>query len=433
MGRRNARRRGGKVQQSWIDDAGKQRRLRLTDGAAWSAFAGRDSASGKVVSVETALQVSTVWACIRTTAQAIAGLPLQYFEKGRDGDRQRVDDELATILGESPNDEQTAAEFWEGMAAWLLTIGNAYAEIVSVGSRLIALHPIAGNRCQPVRRDDGALVYRVTDRGRTEDLPRDRVLHVRGFGFGGDLGLSPVRYGVQSMGAAIAGDEVSARLFGAGLSASGILTAEQVLDEEQRNSLGAIMQQYVGSERAGKLMILEGGLKYEALQLSPGDAQLLETRRFQVEDVCRWFGMPPIIIGHAAAGQTMWGTGIDAIRIAWLTLGIDPICDKIEARIKKQIVRRFGRPRGYAEFNREALMQMDSATKAAFLSAMVQNGLMDRNEGREKLNLPHRPGADRLTAQTNLAPLDQLGQAGAGNAARAAVLSWLGLDPTRKD
>src|SRR5690606_35809640 len=122
-------------------------------------------------------------------------------------------------------------------------------------------------------------------------------------------------------------------------------------------------------------------------------------------------------------------TGVEHILISWLTLGIDPLCDRIEARIKKQLIRPTGSRRRYAEFNREALLQMDSTAKANFLSSMVQNGLMDRNEGRAKLNLPNRDGADKLTAQTNLAPLDKLGgDVNAGAAAREALRNFLGIE-----
>ena len=121
----------------------------------------------------------------------------------------------------------------------------------------------------------------------------------------------------------------------------------------------------------------------------------------------------------------MWGSGVEQILLSWLTLGIDPICDRIEARIKKQLIRPTGNRRRYAEFNREALLQMDSKAKASFLSSMVQNGLMDRNEGRAKLNLPRREGGDRLTAQTNLAPLDQLGANDPGQQVRQAFRAWL--------
>lgn len=304
--------------------------------------------------------------------------------------------------------------------------GNAYSEKVTSGRRLVALQPIASTHCMPFRREDGDLVYRVHDRGKYEELPRDKIMHLKGFGFGGDLGLSPIAFGAQTLGSAIAIEEATGKMFGSGLQSSGVLSSDTTLDDKQRGDLQSIMEKFVGSSNAGKLMILEAGLKFERLALSPVDAQMLENQRFSVETLCRWFGMPPIIIGHATEGQTMWGSGVEQILLAWLTLGIDPICDRIEARVKKQLIRPSGNRRRYFEFNREALLQMDSKAKAAFLSTMTQNGLMTRNEGRAKLNLPRREGGDQLTAQTNLAPLEQLGGTGdAGRQARAALRAWL--------
>lgn len=418
--------------QSVSDEVAKHRRLRLTDGAAWQSLFGRESHAGKIVTLDTALQLSTVFACVKVNAQAVSSLPLAMYEKQRDDSRVRVDDDaVAEVIAESPNEDQTPLEFWEEQVAWLLTTGNSYAERTYSGRRLTSLQPIMSTQCKPVRQPDGTLVYRVGDRGKFETLPRDKIFHIKGFGQGlknRDLGLSPLAYGAHSLGGAMAAEEAAGKMFGNSLQASGVLSSEQRLNKDQRKELQAVMESYVGSNNSGKLMILEAGLDYKQLQLSPEDAQMLETRRFSVEDLCRWYGTPPIIIGHAMDGQTMWGTGVEAILLAWLTLGIDPVCDRIEARIRKQLIRPTGSRRRYAEFNREALMQMDSAAKARFLSTMVQNGLMDRNEGRAKLNLANRDGAGRLTAQTNLAPLDQLGAASASNGVRAALRSWLGVD-----
>lgn len=425
-----------KLYQSIADEVAKERRLSLSDGLGWARLLGRESYSGKIVTMDSAMQLATVWACIRVTAQAVSCLPLQMFEKRDDDDHVRVDGgSVGEVLTDSPNQDQTPLEFWESMVAWLATQGNAYAERVTIGDRLTALQPLAASHTIPVRKPDGTLVYRYTDRGKSEDLPRDKVFHLKGFGQGlknADLGLSPIAYGTNSLGSAMAADEASGKVFGNGMQASGVLSSDQVLKKDQRNQLQGIMSAYAGSSKAGKLMILEAGLKYQQLSLKPDDAQMLETRRFSVEEVCRWWGTPPIIIGHAGEGQTMWGSGVEQILLSWLTLGIDPICDRIEARIKKQLIRPTGNRRLYAEFNREALLQMDSAAKANFLSSMVQNGLMDRNEGRRKLNLPNRDGADQLTAQTNLAPLDRLGAAQDGNSARAALRAWLGLETEGK-
>lgn len=405
----------------------KQQRLSLKDGAGWAAAFGMSNHAGKTVTLNTAMQLATVWSCVRLTAQAVSCLPLSIYEKRGNDDRVKVDtdDNLVEVLCDSPNEDQTPLEFWETMVAWMMTTGNGYAEKVEIGTRLSALQPLPSTHCEPIRDAENVLKYTFNDRGKTEVLPRDKVFHLKGFGFGGDVGLSPIRFGSQAFGSAIAIDESAGKLFGKGLQASGVLSSDKVLDGKQREDLGKIMEKFVGSSNAGKLMILEAGLKYDRLSLSPVDAQMLENKRFSVEEICRWFGVPPIIIGHAAQGQTMWGSGVEQILLAWLTLGIDPLCDRIEARIKKQLIRPTGNRRRYAEFNREALLQMDSAAKAAFLSMMTQNGLMTRNEGRAKLNLPRVEGGDELTAQTNLAPLKALGAASDGNAARAAMRAWL--------
>lgn len=407
----------------------KERRLTLKDGAGWAAAFGAGNHAGKSVNLHTALQLATVWACIRLTAQAVSTLPLHMFERRGDDDRVRLgnDEAVAEVICDSPNEDQTPLEYWESMVAWMMATGNAYSEKVEFGRRLAALQPLPSTQCTPFRDGDGVLAYRYSDRGKTEILPREKVFHLKGFGFGGDLGLSPIQYGTQTFGSAIAIDEAAGRLFGKGLQSSGVLSSEQTLKPEQRNDLTKIMETFVGSSNAGKLMVLEAGLKFDRLALSPVDAQMLENHRFSVEEMCRWFGMPPIIIGHAAQGQTMWGSGVEQILIAWLTLGIGPICGRIEGRISKQLIRPAGIRNRYAEFNKEALLQMDSEAKGKFLSTMTQNGLMTRNEGRSKLNMPRMDGADELTAQTNLAPLTALATANDNAAARAAMRSWLGI------
>jgi HK97 family phage portal protein len=413
------------------DEIAKERRLRLTDGVAWSQFFGREGAAGKVVTNHTAMQLSAFWACVRLTALAVSSLPITIYQKQKDGSREAFQDHpLADIIENSPNIDQTSLEYWESVVAWLCVNGNACSQIMRSGKYVsnLTIMPNA----YPERNSDGVLVYKFSDRGKSYTLPRDKVFHIKGFGFGGDSGLSAVRYGVQTFSTAIAAVETAGKMFSNGMQANGVLSSDQVLTKQQREQLQGIMQTYAGSEKAGKLMILEANLKYQALTLSPVDAQLLEQQRFSVEEICRWLGVPPIIIGHAAQGQTMWGSGVEQIMLAWLTLGINPICERIERRITKQLIDPSEQRRVYAEFNREGLLQMDSTAKAAFLSAMTQNGLMTRNEGRSKLNMPKsaQPAADQLTAQSNLAPLDKLGAATGSQQAQAAMRAWLGIEDT---
>lgn len=421
------------------DEIAKDRRLRLDDPTGWSRFGGRESAAGKRVGLDSAMQLSAVWACVKITAQAVSSLPCIVYEKDAAGSRKRIDDGIAELIAPdgSPNADQTPLEFWEGQVAWLVTQGNAYAEKVESRGRLTALQPLPSSKVTPHRREDGTLVYRYSDRGKVEELPRDKVMHLKGFGqalSNPDMGMSPIAAGVQSLGAAMAAQESGASTFANGGRPTGFFLFDQQLSAEQREQArAALVAPLQGSSRAGGVGILEAGVKWQSVSLNPEDMQMLETRRFDVEEICRWWGVPPIIVGHAAEGQTMWGSGVEHILISWLVLGIDPICDRIEARIRKQLLRPYGHRRRYAEFNREALLQMDSTAKANFLSQMVQNGLMDRNEGREKLNLARRDGADQLTAQTNLAPLERLGTEPEGSQMRQAMRSWLGLDETREE
>jgi HK97 family phage portal protein len=386
--------------------------FRLTDAEPFSLFYGGGSHAGKPVTVDTALQLSTFWACVKITAGVVSAMPLVIYEKDGKGGRNVIDHPLSGILSVTPDGERTAIEFWEAMVAWMLVSGNAYAEIVRSGKRIVALNHIPSDQMQVVRDQNQELRYVFTENGVRYELAADSVLHLKGFGFGGDMGLSVVRYGVQTFGSAIAAEEASGKLLGNGLMPSGILETDQAIDDEQRAQLTKIMQAYSSSSNAGKIMILEAGLKFNQLSLNPEDGQLLQTRSFAVEDICRWFNLPPVVVGHAANGVTAWGSGIEQLILQWLTSGLNNVCTRIEKRILLQLIPRNEWGRVYAEFNRESLLQMDSAAKIAFLSSAVQNGLMTRNESRAKLNLPRDadPASDQLTVQTNLAPLDKLGQ-----------------------
>lgn len=367
------------------------------------------STAGRAVTSSSALTLSAAWSCVKGNAQLIGSLPAALYERGPNGTRSPIDTDLAEILTVSPCAGLTAMEFWESQVAALLLQGNGYAERLYVGRRLVGLQPLFG--VAPQRRADGRFDYRVTDRGRAEILPPEKVFHLRGFGAGDGLGLSAIKHGVQSMGAALAAEETAAGVFSNGMMAAGVLKSPDVLTPVQRDQLRDMLGRYTGSKRAGKVLTLEGGLSYEQLQMNPEDAQLLDTRRFSIEDVCRWFGTPPIIIGHAGQGQTMWGTGVEAIMLAWLTLGINPMLRRIEARILKDLVPPERRGRWFVEWNREAMLQMDSQAKGEFLSKMTTGGIMSSDESRDKLNLPRRGGAaDDLRAQTATAPIDTLGK-----------------------
>lgn len=368
---------------------------------------GRRSHAGTTVSPETAMTLSAVWGCVTRTATVASVLPFDMYRRGAGKVRERVENDLSEILSVSPNREQTSLEFWESMIAHMMLRGNGCAERLTIGNRLVGLRPLIN--CAPYRNSDGDLVYDYVDRGKKYRLPSEKVFHLRGFGAGDGLGMSAVQYGVQSMGSALAADEVSGSFFSNAMMPAGVLNTDQTLNPDQREQLQKMLTAFTGSKRAGKIIALEAGLKYEQLQMNPEDAQLLATRRFQVEDVCRWFGTPPIIIGHSAEGQTMWGSGVEAIMSSWLTLGMNPMLRRIEDRVLKDLLRGQLGKGFYVEFNREAMLQMDSKAKGEMLAKLVSNGIISRDEARAKLNEAARGGAaDELLAQLAMAPIDQL-------------------------
>lgn len=370
------------------------------------------SPAGQMVTSTTAMKISAAFDCTRKNSQVVAGLPLHQFQKEKSGSRSRIEDELSDVLTISPNSEQTAFEFWEGMVTQLCWLGNAYAEKLFLGNRFVGLRPLFG--VKPRRTDDGFLVYDFWDRGKRVTLPAEKVFHVRGFGSGDGVGLSPIQFGARSIGAALAADEMAGAVLGNGMHLSGFIETDSELTPDQRTELEAVINQYAGSSKAGKVMALEAGLKWNSAQMSPEDAQLLDTRRFGVEDVCRWFGTPPVIVGHAGQGQTMWGSGVEAIMLSWLTLGINPTLTRIETRIKKDLLPLAHRRNRKFEFKREAMIQMDSKAKGDLITKLRMAGVMSGDEGRDLMNFERRGGAaDELVVQTSMQMLEKIEKEGA--------------------
>lgn len=380
----------------------------LADAAGWSS-GGKTANSGKVVTADSAMTVSAVWACVRRTAELISTLPLAQYRKDSVGGRVQVEDDLSDILTIRPNTKQTAVEFWEGMIAHQVLRGNGCAERLTIGNRLVGLDPLPN--AQPRLKADRSLEYVFFDRGKRVVLPPDKVFHIRGFGGGDGIGMSAIKYGANSIGAALAADEAAGKVFANGATPSGVLTVDQVLTEEQREQVQAQLDRYTGSSKAGKAWLLDKGVSWKQVQMNPEDAQLLGTRGFNVADVCRWFGTPPVVIGHSAEGQTMWGSGIEQILLSWQTLGINPLLTKVEKRIVVDLIAPAMRRSQYFEFNREAMLQMDSRAKGDFMLKMRMGGMMTGDEGRDKLNLPRRGGqSDELFIQTSMAPVDLIGK-----------------------
>lgn len=405
------------------------RTIGLRDSNFWQSFLSAGSSSGKSVTVEKALQLSAVWSCVRLLAETIATLPLNFFERDGEERKAATDHPLYELLHNQPNADMTSVEFWEMVMACLLLRGNAFVEIDRIGKRIASLTPLLPERMSITRRSDGSpkFTYNDDQTGKTREIAETDMWHIKGFGIGGLLGLSPVSYARETLGSAMAADEASGKIFANGMRPSGLLSMEQILNAKQREEVReSLAGQFAGSMNTGKMMVLEAGMKFQQITMNPEDAQMLETRSFNIEEICRWFRVPPVLIGHNS--QTTWGSGIEQIIIGFLTFSLTPWFRRIEMSIRRSLLAPGERNRFFAEFSAEGLLRADSSARAAFFSTMAQNGGMTRNEFRKKENLPPLPGGDILTVQSNLVPLDQLGKADIGQgAAKSALRQWLGI------
>ncbi len=406
-------------------DAWRGKRVKLTDSDFWEGFFGFPNASGKVVTPGNAMTLDAVWACIKLLSETVGTLPCMVYNRGDDS--VAYDNPLYEIFHDLPNSEHTAVEFWEGVTNYLCRYGNAFARKVVTNGKLRSLVLVDAALVSVTRNVRNELRYTFTENGTSYDLGRESMFHVRGFGGCGDVGLSPISYGAQSLGMALATEETAAKFFSNGMQASGFLGSDKVLNKEQRSELQKMMEAYSGSRNAGKIMILEAGLKYEAASLNPDDAELLASREWHVEQICRWFGMLPIMIGHSSKGQTTWGSGVEQLILQFYKTGIRPLLKRIEAAIWRDLLTAEDRRLFKVEFNMDGFLRGDSAARSAFYSSMTQNGLLTRNEGRALENYPPLPGGDVLTVQSNMLPLSDLGlQSGdAGKQARNALTGWL--------
>ncbi len=374
-------------------------------------YIGLESHSGKAVSVQGAMQLAAVWACVRLISETIATLPLLIYERDAGGGRHVAKDHwLYTIVHNQPNANMTAVEFWECVAAQLCLWGNAYCLKTYSGTKIISLDPLKPAQMQVKTDANGGLIYLYSTAKGVQIYTEQHIWHLKGFGIDGLIGLSPISYARHSLGASMSADEASGKLFANGLRAGGALQMTQILTAAQRKEIRESMaEQLTGTANTGKLMVLEGGSQYQPISMNPEDAQMLETRAFHVEEICRWFRVPPFMVGHSEK-STSWGTGLEQQMIGFLTFALRPYLTRIEQGIKKSLLSPAERTNYFAEFALEGLMRADSAGRAALYSSAAQNGWMTRNEIRDLENRPPLSGGDELTVQSNLVPVSLLGK-----------------------
>ncbi len=369
--------------------------------------------SGKAVTAGTVLTISTVWACVRLICESIAGLPVGAYVKDNDGNKiPQTNRPIYDLLHYSPNADMTAFDFWMVIIGSILLWGNSYALITRRdGGDLISLEPLNPAYVNRRKNANGSYSYVYTEDGKQFEYAEDEIWHLKGLTLNGKEGLSVIQFGVNSMGNALALDESSGRLYSNGMRPGGALTVAQVLKKDQRDDIRKnIADQIGGVAKTGGTIILEAGMKYENLTIPPADAQMLESKSYSVGDICRWFGVQPTMIGHTEKSTT-WGTGLEHMNIGFLTYTLRPHLIRIEQSARKYLLTASERAAGvFMEFNIEGFLRADSAGRAALYSSAAQNGWMSRKEIRQKENLPFMPGSEKLTVQSALVNLEDLGK-----------------------
>jgi len=373
----------------------------------------------KVIGPDDALQLSAVWRCVELLSSTIATLPFFVYLTGADGQRSLARTELLyQILHDSPNSRMTPTEFWTAMILNLLLRGNAYARIERLeNGQAFALWPMPSDQVESELLKDGTQVYYYRIGNDLAVLSAENVLHIKGMG-NGTIGLSRLDYMRATTSEATNAQIVANKLFANQGKPSGILMIDRVLDKKQRD---AIKANFIEMAEGGtsRLHVLEANMKYEQINLTPEQQQLLQTRQFGVEEICRWFGVPPVLVGHA--NVTAWGSGIEQLIEGFYKLVIRPLLVNVEQAITKRVATPAQRSRLTVEASLDALLRASLKDRIEIYAKAVQNGLKTRNECRQLENDPPKPGADELTAQTNLAPLHMLGKLtkpGVSNAAQ---------------
>lgn len=379
--------------------------ISLTTGTFWEEWFGTSS-SGKVVTADKAIQLSAVWACVRLLSESISTLPLKIYVRQPDGSRKAATDHPAySILCRRPNSEMTPSRFMLMVVASICLRGNAFVEKLFIGNKLVSLVPLMPQNMVVKRLDTGRLEYTYTEDGKKRVIPEKNLMHIRGFGLDGVCGMMPMMTGRDVIGAAMAVEESAAKIFENGLQSSGFLSADVALDKDQRERLRGYMQAFTGSKNAGKIMVLEGGLKYQNVTMNPEAAQMLESRSFSIEEICRWFRVPPFMVGHTSK-QSSWASSLEGMNLQFLTHTLRPLLVNIEQEIGRCLLD--SDVEVFAEFSVEGLLRADSAGRAAYYTSALQNGWMSRNDVRRLENMPPIEGGDIYTVQLNLTQLKNL-------------------------
>ena len=388
-----------------------------TSGSSYRFFLG-GSPSGKTVTERSAMQMTAVYSCVRILAEAIAGLPLHLYTYKEDGGKEKaIGHPLYLLLHDEPNPEMSSFVFRETLMTHLLLWGNAYAQIIRNGKgEVVALYPLMPNRMTVDRDSSGQLFYSYqmnnsdapTMKAGTVILKPSDVLHIPGLGFDGLVGYSPIAMAKNAIGLAIATEEYGAKFFANGATPGGLLEYPGTVKDPDRVR-ESWNKGFSGSQNAGKVAILEEGMKYTPISIAPEQAQFLETRKFQINEIARIFRVPPHMVGDLEKSSF---SNIEQQSLEFVKYTLDPWVVRWEQSLSRALFTPEEKKKYFVKFNVEGLLRGDYQSRMNGYATARQNGWMSANDIRELENLdriPAEEGGDLYLINGNMLPLVHAG------------------------
>lgn len=388
-------------------------------GEQYKPFFGMSNA-GKYVTPRSSMQIAAVQSCVRLISGHIAAMPLNVYEYAESGTKRKAfEHPLNTLLHDAPNAEMSSFNFRESLMCHLLVWGNAYAQVIrNYRGEVVSLYPLQPDRVRPDRDEDGNLFYRYnqnsgdhkTDKDNYVILKGKDILHIPGMGFDGIVGYSPIAYAKNTMGTGLACDEYGNKFYANGATLSGVLEHPGVLKEPKklRDSWQAA---YGGSANSHKTAVLEEGMKYHAISVTPNDAQFLETKKFTRSEIAGLFGVPPHMIGDLERATF---SNIEHQSIEFAKYTLYPWVTRIEQAMSRILLSDEERKKYAIKFNLDSLLRGDYQSRMAGYAQGIQNGFLSPNDVRalEDMDLiPEEKGGNRYMINGSMTPLDKAGAA----------------------
>ncbi|MDD2979148.1 MAG: phage portal protein [Hespellia sp.] len=387
-----------------------------TNGSAYRFMFG-GSTSGKPVNERSAMQMTAVYSCVRILSEAVAGLPLHLYRYGKDGSKEKaIDNPLYFLLHDEPNPEMTSFVFRETLMTHLLLWGNAYAQIIRNGKgEVIGLYPLMANRMTVDRDEKGNIYYQyqVSDsdsktlKEGTVNLKPTDVLHIPGLGFDGLVGYSPIAMAKNAIGMSIACEEYGAKFFANGATPGGLLEYPGTV--KNPDAIRESWNKGFGRGNSHKVAILEEGMKYTPISISPNEAQFLETRKFQINEIARIFRVPPHMVGDLEKSSF---SNIEQQSLEFVKYTLEPWLVRWEQSMIRSLISPDDKTAYFIKFNVDGLLRGDYASRMSGYATARQNGWMSANDIRELENLDRIPaemGGDLYLINGNMTKLADAG------------------------